>query len=200
MGFDYFISYYSSLVIDTLFDTLKKEMDSLKINDSLIFTNGEPNTLKNQLTKVRTGRASATVLDGIMVDYYGSPTPLKQVGQVSTPEARLLQIQPFDKTAIAAIEKAIFGANLGITPSNDGNLVRIPFPALTEDKRKNIAKEIKKLGEDSKVQIRNVRRDQNELVKKAEKDKVVSEDESKKIQEEIQKRERKRIKNFKRLE
>jgi len=144
-------------------------------------------TLKNQLTKVRTGRASATVLDGIMVDYYGSPTPLKQVGQVSTPEARLLQIQPFDKTAIAAIEKAIFGANLGITPSNDGNLVRIPFPALTEDKRKNIAKEIKKLGEDSKVQIRNVRRDQNELVKKAEKDKVVSEDESKKIQEEIQK-------------
>jgi len=135
-------------------------------------------TLKNQLTKVRTGRASATVLDGIMVDYYGSPTPLKQVGQVSTPEARLLQIQPFDKTA---------SANLGITPSNDGNLVRIPFPALTEDKRKNIAKEIKKLGEDSKVQIRNVRRDQNELVKKAEKDKVVSEDESKKIQEEIQK-------------
>ena len=144
-------------------------------------------TLKNQLTKVRTGRASATVLDGIMVDYYGSPTPLKQVGQVSTPEARLLQIQPFDKTAIAAIEKAIFGANLGITPSNDGNLVRIPFPALTEDKRKNIAKEIKKLGEDSKVQIRNVRRDQNELVKKAEKDKVVSEDESKKIQEETHK-------------
>jgi ribosome recycling factor len=144
-------------------------------------------TLKNQLTKVRTGRASATVLDGIMVDYYGSPTPLKQVGQVSTPEARLLQIQPFDKTAIAAIEKAILGANLGITPSNDGNLVRIPFPALTEEKRKNIAKEIKKLGEDSKVQIRNVRRDQNELVKKAEKDKVVSEDESKKIQDEIQK-------------
>jgi ribosome recycling factor len=144
-------------------------------------------TLKNQLTKVRTGRASATVLDGIMVDYYGSPTPLKQVGQVSTPEARLLQIQPFDKTAIAAIEKAILGANLGITPSNDGNLVRIPFPALTEDKRKNIAKEIKKLGEDSKVQIRNVRRDQNEVVKKAEKDKVVSEDESKKIQDEIQK-------------
>jgi len=144
-------------------------------------------TLKNQLTKVRTGRASATVLDGIMVDYYGSPTPLKQVGQVSTPEARLLQIQPFDKTAIAAIEKAIFGANLGITPSNDGNLVRIPFPALTEDKRKNIAKEIKKLGEDSKVQIRNVRRDQNELVKKAEKDKVVSEDESKQIQEETHK-------------
>ena len=88
-------------------------------------------SLMHQLTKVRTGRASASVLDGVTVDYYGSPTPVAQVGQVSTPEARLLQIQPFDKSMIAAIEKAILTANLGLTPSNDGNLIRIPFPALT---------------------------------------------------------------------
>lgn len=143
-------------------------------------------TLKYQLTKVRTGRASATVLDGIMVDYYGTPTPLKQVGQVSTPEARLLQIQPFDKTMISAIEKAILGANIGLTPSNDGNLVRIPFPQVTEERRKEQVKEVKKIGEDAKVSVRNLRRDQNELVKKSEKSKEVSEDESKKLQAEIQ--------------
>ena len=143
-------------------------------------------SLKYQLTKVRTGRATASVFDGVSVDYYGTPTPVKQVGQISTPEARLLQIQPFDKNMIAAIEKAILTANLGLTPSNDGNLIRIPFPALTEEKRKDQVKEIKKLGEDSKISIRNVRRDQNDKVKKAEKDKALSEDESKKYQTEIQ--------------
>ncbi len=143
-------------------------------------------SLRHQLTKVRTGRASATVLDGILVDYYGVPTPIKQVGHISTPEARLLQIQPFDKTTIAAIEKAILGANLGLTPSNDGNLIRIPFPALTEDKRKSLVKDIKKLGEETKINLRNLRRDQNEVVKKAEKDKKISEDDSKKFQGEIQ--------------
>jgi ribosome recycling factor len=144
-------------------------------------------SLKNQLTKVRTGRASASVLDGVMVDYYGSPTPIKGVGQISTPEARLLQIQPFDKTMIAAIEKAILGANIGVTPSNDGNLIRIPFPALTEEKRKDIVKEVKKHGEDAKIAVRNARRDQNDVVKKAEKAKEISEDESKKFQADIQK-------------
>lgn len=144
-------------------------------------------SLQNQLTKVRTGRASANVLDGISADYYGSQTPIKNMGQISTPEARLLQIQPFDKTLIGAIEKAILAANIGLTPGNDGNIIRIQFPALTEDKRKSLVKDVKKLGEDSKVAIRNIRRDQNDKVKKAEKDKVVSEDESKKIQEEIQK-------------
>lgn len=143
--------------------------------------------LQNNLSKVRTGRASATVLDGIMVDYYGTPTPIKQTGQISTPEARLLQIQPFDKTLIPAIEKAILAANIGVTPGNDGNFIRIMFPALTEDKRKALVKDVKKLGEDSKVVVRNVRRDQNDKVKAAEKAKTVSEDESKKIQEEIQK-------------
>lgn len=144
-------------------------------------------SLQNQMTKVRTGRATANVLDGINADYYGTPTPIKNLGQISTPEARLLQIQPFDKTAIGAIEKAILAANIGLTPGNDGNFIRISFPALTEDKRKAYVKDVKKLGEDAKVAIRNIRRDQNEKVKAAEKDKKVSEDESKKIQDEIQK-------------
>lgn len=143
-------------------------------------------SLKYQLTKVRTGRASASVLDGILVDYYGVPTPVNQVGQVSTPEARLLQIQPFDKTLIAQIERSILGANLGLTPSNDGNLIRIPFPALTEERRKEQVKGIKRYGEDAKVAIRNSRREQNDLVKKAEKGKDISEDDSKKFQSEIQ--------------
>lgn len=154
----------------SLNDSMKKAVDSLK----------------HQLTKVRTGRASASVLDGVQVEYYGSLTPLSQLGQISTPEARLLQIQPFDKTMLGAIEKALFGANLGVTPTNDGNFIRLNFPSLTEDKRKDIAKEIKKIGEDAKVALRNLRRDSNEAVKKAEKDKTVSEDDSKKIQTEIQ--------------
>jgi ribosome recycling factor len=144
-------------------------------------------SLQNQMSKVRTGRATASVLDGISADYYGTPTPVKNLGQVSTPEARLLQIQPFDKSAIPAIEKAILAANIGLTPGNDGNFIRIQFPALTEEKRKAFVKDVKKLGEDTKVAIRNIRRDQNEKVKTSEKDKKISEDESKKIQEEIQK-------------
>lgn len=144
-------------------------------------------SLKFQLTKIRTGRASANVLDGVKVDYYGAPTPVAQVGQVSSPEARLLQIQPFDKTMIAEIERAIINANLGLTPSNDGNLIRIPFPALTEERRKEQVRDVKKIGEDARVGIRNSRRDENEKVKKAEKAKELSEDESKKLQGEIQK-------------
>ena len=144
-------------------------------------------SLQTQITKVRTGRASANVLDGVMVDYYGTPTPIKQVGQISTPEARLLQIQPFDKTLISEIEKAVINANLGLNPSNDGNFIRIQFPALTEDKRKDLVKQVKKLGEDAKIVIRNSRRDQNEAVKKAEKDKNITEDDVKKFGEEIQK-------------
>lgn len=143
-------------------------------------------SLKYQMTKVRTGRASANVLDGVSVDYYGSPTPVAQVGQISTPEARLLQVQPFDKSMIAAIEKAIMGANLGLTPSNDGNLIRIPFPALTEERRKDQVKEVKKLGEDARIAIRNHRREQNDVIKKAEKSKEISEDDSKKFQTEVQ--------------
>lgn len=161
-----------------MFAPIKKEMEDLskKVLEGL----------KGQFTKVRSGRASPSFLDGVSVEYYGNLTPLKQVGQISTPEARLLQIQPFDKTAIPAIEKAIMAANLGVTPANDGNVVRIPFPALTEEKRKDLVKQVKKMAEDSKVQVRNIRRDQNEKVKKLEKDKKISEDESKKFQKEVQ--------------
>ena len=155
----------------TLDEQMKKALDSLKYN----------------LTKIRTGRASASVLDNIKVDYYGTPSPIKTVGQVSTPEARLLQIQPFDKSMIGNIEKAILAANLGLTPTNDGNLIRISFPALTEERRKDQVKEIKKYGEDSRVVIRNMRRVSNEAVKTAEKNKTLSEDLSKKYQAEIQK-------------
>lgn len=144
-------------------------------------------SLQRDFTKVRTGRANANILDGVNVDYYGTPTPVKQVGQVSTPEARLLQIQPFDKTILGEIEKAIINANLGVTPSNDGNFIRIQFPALTEDKRKELVKDVKKMGEDAKISIRNSRRDQNEVVKKAEKNKEITEDDLKKFQDEIQK-------------
>ena len=143
-------------------------------------------SLKYQLTKIRTGRAQASVLDNVTVDYYGTPTPISQVGQVSTPEARLLQIQPFDKNLISDIEKSIMGANLGLTPSNDGNLIRIPFPALTEERRKEQVREIKKIAEDARIAVRNSRREQNDIVKKAEKDKSISEDDSKKYQSEIQ--------------
>ena len=143
-------------------------------------------TLKKQLTKIRTGRASATILDNVVVDYYGSPTPISQVSQISTPEARLLQIQPFDKTLIVEIEKSIINSNLGLTPSNDGNLIRIQFPSLTEEKRKDEVKKIKKIGEESKITIRNIRREGNEKIKKSEKNKEFSEDYSKKYQEEVQ--------------
>lgn len=143
-------------------------------------------SLKYQLTRIRTGRAQASVLDKVSVDYYGTPTPISQVGQISTPEARLLQIQPFDKNLIAAIEKSIMGANLGLTPSNDGNLIRIPFPALTEERRKEQVKEIKKVAEDARIAVRNSRKSQNDIVKKAEKDKEISEDDSKKFLGEIQ--------------
>jgi len=162
-----------------MIDEIKSEM-----NDSM---NSAISSLKYQLSKVRTGRASASVLDGVKVDYYGTMTQVNQVGQISTPEARLLQIQPFDRNMIASIEKAILTANLGLTPSNDGNLIRIPFPALTEERRKEQVREVKKFGEDSKISIRNIRRDKNDLVKKSEKNKEISEDESKKFQAEIQK-------------
>ncbi len=162
------------MMMDDIKEELKKFMT--KAVDSLNY----------QLTKIRTGRAQASVLDNVSVDYYGTATPISQVGQVSTPEARLLQIQPFDKGMISEIEKSIMGANLGLTPSNDGNLIRIPFPALTEERRKEQVKEIKKVAEDARIAVRNSRREQNDRVKKAEKSKDISEDELKKLQSEIQ--------------
>jgi len=140
-----------------------------------------------ELTKVRTGRASVSILDRIKVDYYGSPTPLNQVATLSTPDAKTIVVAPFEKSLITDIERAIFKADLGISPTNDGIVVRIPVPQLTEERRKEIAKSLKKQSEDAKVGVRQVRRDCNEQIKKHEKDKSLSEDASKDLQGQIQK-------------
>lgn len=142
---------------------------------------------ENELKQVRTGRASVAVLDNVRVDYYGNPTPLNQVATMATPDARTITIAPFEKKLIAEIEKAIRIADIGVQPTNDGNIVRLPFPALTEERRKDIVKNLKKIAEDAKVGIRNVRRDSNEDVKKQEKDKKITEDERKKLEDIVQK-------------
>ena len=143
-------------------------------------------SLLHQFSKVRTGRASASVLDDIRINYYGQPTPIKQMCNITIPEARMIVVQPWDKTTLADIEKAILAANLGITPENDGNVIRLPFQALTEDKRKDIVKNLKKLAEEARVAIRNIRRDANEAAKKMKKDTEISEDDEKKVLKEIQ--------------
>jgi ribosome recycling factor len=144
--------------------------------------------LKSELAKLRTGRASTALLDPVHVDYYGSSSPLSQIANVTTPDARTIQIAPWEATMLGAIEKAIHGANIGMTPQNDGKVIRISIPAMTEDRRKDLAKIIKKMGEDTKVAMRNMRRDANEAVKKSEKDKEVSQDEAKKSLDLIQKK------------
>ena len=149
---------------------------------------GSIKSLKEHLGKVRTGRASVSLLDGVMVDYYGTPTPLKQVANLSTPDARTVQVQAWETTLLAAIEKAIIGANLGLTPMNDGKLVRVPVPPLTEERRKDLVKQCKKMGEEAKVAVRNHRREANESLNKQEKDKQISEDENKRGQAEVQKK------------
>ncbi|MDD2684064.1 MAG: ribosome recycling factor [Candidatus Cloacimonetes bacterium] len=143
-------------------------------------------SLLHQFSKVRTGRASASILDDIRINYYGEPTPVKQLCNISIPEPRTIVVQPWDKTTLADIEKAILGANIGITPENDGNVIRLPFQPLTEDKRKDIVKNLKKLAEDSRVAIRNIRRDANESAKKMKKDSDISEDDEKKVLKEVQ--------------
>lgn len=143
-------------------------------------------SLLHQYSKVRTGRASASILDDIRINYYGQPTPVKQLCNISIPEPRTIIVQPWDKTTLAEIEKAILGANIGITPENDGNVIRLPFQPLTEDKRKDIVKNLKKLAEDSRVAIRNIRRDANEAGKKMKKDSEISEDDEKKLLKEVQ--------------
>ncbi|HNQ44484.1 MAG TPA: ribosome recycling factor [Candidatus Cloacimonadota bacterium] len=143
-------------------------------------------SLLHQYSKVRTGRASASILDDIRINYYGQPTPVKQLCNISIPEPRTIIVQPWDKTTLADIEKAILGANIGITPENDGNVIRLPFQPLTEDKRKDIVKILKKLAEDSRVAIRNIRRDANETGKRMKKDSEISEDDEKKLLKELQ--------------
>jgi ribosome recycling factor len=144
-------------------------------------------SLKKDLSRIRTGRATPSLLDGITVDYYGSPVPVNQIANISVPDARMVIVQPWEKTMLTAVEKAIQTSDLGLNPQNDGNLIRLPIPPLSEERRKDIFKNCKKSGEESKVAVRNVRRDSNDKLKKEEKDKVITQDDEKKGMEEIQK-------------
>lgn len=144
-------------------------------------------SLKKDLAGIRTGRASLGIFEGITVDYYGTPTPINQVATMSVPESRLITIQPWDLKMIAEIEKAILKSDLGLNPSNDGKIIRIAIPPLTEERRKQIIKQVHKRVEEAKIAVRNIRRDSNDEVKKLEKEKKMSEDDAKKTLEEIQK-------------
>ena len=139
----------------------------------------------HELSQIRTGRASTNILDNIKVDYYGTPTPLKNIAHVSTPDAQLLLVQPFDPTSLEIIEKAIISSDIGLTPNNDGNVIRISVPVLTEERRKDLVKGAYKFGEDSKISIRNIRRDANDQLKK-EKDSGLSEDNFKRALDNVQ--------------
>ncbi len=162
-------------MLDDLYKDLKAKMEKSAAK------------LEKELASIRTGRASSALLEDIRVTYYGSLTPLNQIATISVPEARLITIQPWDKSIIKDIEKAITHSDLGLTPSSDGNVIRISFPPLTEERRKELVKVVKKIGEEYKIAIRNVRREGNEEVKGMEKEKVISEDESKRALKEIQK-------------
>ncbi len=143
--------------------------------------------LETELNTIRAGRANPHVLDKITVDYYGTPTPLNQVGNISVPEARLIQIQPWDISVMKDIEKAINASDLGINPTNDGKVIRLVFPELTEERRKSLTKDVKKKGEDAKVAVRNIRRDGIDALKKLEKANEITEDELKSLEDEMQK-------------
>ena len=143
--------------------------------------------LGRDLAAIRAGRANPHVLDKIKVDYYGTPTPLQQVGNISVPEARIIQIQPWEKKMIKEIEKAIMTSELGINPTNDGSSIRLVFPELTEERRKQLAKDVKKKGDEAKVAIRNIRRDANEAFKKMNKNNELTEDDQKDLETKVQK-------------
>jgi ribosome recycling factor len=162
-------------MLQETYNQLKKKMDS-----SL-------DVFRKNLGGIRTGRASASILDGISVDYYGTPTPLKQVATISVPESRLLAIQPWDVSILKEIEKTILASDLGLTPNNDGKIIRLPIPSLTQERRKELVKIVKRVTEDAKIAVRNIRREGNEQLKKAEKAKNVTEDECRKGVDEIQK-------------
>ena len=152
-------------------DKMKKSLDALEA----------------EFATIRAGRANPHILDKIRVDYYGSPTPLQQVANVSVPEARMIQIQPWEASLVKEREKAILTSDLGLTPTNDGKTIRLVFPELTEDRRKELVKDIRKKGENAKVAVRNIRRDANDTIKKNSKENDMSEDEVKKLEGDIQK-------------
>lgn len=149
--------------------------------------NKSVSSLESEFATIRAGRANPHILDRVMVDYYGVPTAIQQAANISVPEARMIQIQPWDASLIKEIEKAIMIADLGVMPTNDGKVIRIIFPELTEDRRKELAKEVKKKGEEAKVAIRNIRRDANDKAKKLNKDNEISDDELSNIETDIQK-------------
>ncbi len=143
--------------------------------------------VNQEFNKIRTGKASITLLEGIKVEYYGTMTPLNQVGTLSTPDFHTIAIQPWDKTIINNIEKAILNSNLGLNPVNDGNIIRVPIPPLNEERRKELVKLVKKLAEDGRISVRNIRRDKIDKLKKTEKEEHISEDERKHGEQELQK-------------
>ena len=145
------------------------------------------NNLYEEYSTIRAGRANPHILDKIKVDYYGTPTPLQQVGNISVPEARMICIQPWDASLLKEIEKAINISEIGINPTNDGKVIRLVFPELTEERRKDLVKDVKKKGENAKVAIRNIRRDANDAIKKKGKEDGISEDEVKEYQDDVQK-------------
>ena len=160
---------------DAIFTQLQKEMD------------GSVGALRKELAKLRTGRASTALLENIMVEYYGATTPLNQLSTLSAPEPRLLVIQPFDRSAMGEIERAILKSDLGLTPNNDGKVIRIPIPQLTEERRKDLVKHVKKIAEEYRVSVRNHRRVAIEHLKEAEKKKEITTDDAKHGQERVQK-------------
>jgi ribosome recycling factor len=162
-------------MIDSIYDETRESMGK------------SVTALRNELKRVRTGRASLSILDGIKVDYYGTPTPLNQMSTLAVPESRLITIQPWDISVIKDIEKALLKSDLGLTPSNDGKIIRISIPALTEERRKELVKVVRKICEDHKVSVRNIRRDSNELIKSMKKDGEISEDDAFKSKDEVQK-------------
>ena len=159
--------------------------ERLKVYDEKM--NKSYDAMIREFGAIRAGRANPKVLDKIRVDYYGSPTPIQQVGNVSVPEPRMLMIQPWDKSLLKAIEKAIMTSDLGINPNNDGSVIRLIFPELTEERRKELVKDVKKKGEAAKVAVRNIRRDANEAFKKMNKANEISEDDQKDLETKIQK-------------
>lgn len=162
-------------MVDEIFEDLKDRMGK------------SIESLKREYSRLRTGRASISLLDGIRVSYYDTPTPLNQMASLAVPEPRLIVIQPWDKTAIEDIEKAILKSELGLTPMNDGKVIRISIPPLTEERRKELVKVARKMSEENKVAIRNIRRDANEMLKDLKKEKEITEDDLFRSQEEVQK-------------
>lgn len=155
--------------------------------------------VRQEFVKIRTGKASVGLLDGIKADYYGTPTPLNQLGNISTPDYHTITIQPYDKSAIQSIEKAIQNANLGLNPQNEGTILRIPIPPLNEERRKELVKLVKKFAEEGRVSIRNIRRMEIDQLKKTEKDEHISEDDRKHAEKEVQKKTDEKIKEIEEL-